>query len=104
MRLRNLLVLASLCLLPTACADGAIDDVPPITQGNPPAAQPPAEDPADPEQPGNDNDNDGGNHGHIPEIGRAGDFGDIRKAPEYELELQQNQDQINPCLVHPEDC
>lgn len=101
MRLKNLMILACLCLLPTACADGQLDnDIPPITEVQPPAVQPAPENPATPQEPGDDNDgNDGGPH-----LAPVGDI-QVQKMPTWEIVPQGNQyPQAAPCVIHPEDC
>ncbi len=99
MKLRNLLILASLCLLPTACADGMADGgIPPITEVDPPAVQPVPENLAPSPEPTDDgeNDDDDGPH-YFP----AGEI-QVQKVPTYELVPASNQ--VHPCVIDPANC
>ncbi|KAB2840311.1 hypothetical protein F9K50_06045 [bacterium] len=83
MKLRNLLILASLCLLPTACADGMAEgDIPPITEAEPPAVQPVPQEPVPtPEAvptPDPDDDND------HPQFFPSGEI-QVQKKPDWQL-------------------
>lgn len=99
MKWRNLLILASLCLLPAACADGQMDtEIPPVTEYHPPEVQPAPEAPVIPEEPSDDND-------HPPHV--FPDDGDIhvQKKPDYQVgPAREGNYQAAPCLIHPEDC
>lgn len=96
MKWRNLLILASLCLLPTACADGMAEgDLPPITEVEPPAVQPVPENPIPSPAPTDDGDDDG------PHYFPAGDI-QIQKVPTYELAPAPLQ--AHPCVIDPENC
>ena len=99
MKWRNLVILASLCLLPTACADGQMDaEIPPVTEYNPPPVQPEPETPVIPEEPGDDN------H-EPPHFFPAGGDIQVQKKPDYELSpANEGGYQAAPCLIHPEDC
>ncbi|MCE9625656.1 MAG: hypothetical protein K8R69_09450 [Deltaproteobacteria bacterium] len=101
MKWRYLMVLSALCLLPTACADMDAADIPPITSVDttPPVSEVPDSPPVVPDDDGGNN-NDPGDHPHYFPASTP----HVQATPNYTFEEAHPNTQINPCLLHPEDC